>query len=247
MWIYFPWRQLLWKCNFPIMYCLLSMYDSISYVDGILPKGPYPPCLRMADRALLAGYPRCIVCTLYIPRYITASLLSTYVYISQYHPCYIRVHFTAPSLLHTCTFHSTILATYVYISQHHPCYIRVHFTALPLLHTCTFHSTILATYVYISQHHPCYIRVHFTAPSLLHTCTFHLTILATYVYISQHHPCYIRVHFTAPSLLHTCTFHSTILVSSRGEVPLGTFLAFSIWWASDTLLNVAFWNASVHY
>ena len=34
-------------------------------VDGILPKGPYPPCisppcLRMADRALLAGYPRCI-------------------------------------------------------------------------------------------------------------------------------------------------------------------------------------------
>ena len=28
-------------------------------VEGILPKGPYPPCLRMADRALLAGYPRC--------------------------------------------------------------------------------------------------------------------------------------------------------------------------------------------
>ena len=28
------------------------------YDDGILPKGPYPPCLRMADRALLAGYPR---------------------------------------------------------------------------------------------------------------------------------------------------------------------------------------------
>ena len=27
--------------------------------EGILPKGPYPPCLRMADRALLAsrGYP----------------------------------------------------------------------------------------------------------------------------------------------------------------------------------------------
>ena len=29
-----------------------------TYIDGILPKGPYPPCLRMADRALLAGYPR---------------------------------------------------------------------------------------------------------------------------------------------------------------------------------------------
>ena len=25
---------------------------------GILPKGPYPPCLRMTDRALLARYPR---------------------------------------------------------------------------------------------------------------------------------------------------------------------------------------------
>ena len=29
-----------------------------TYIDGILPKGPYPPCLRMADRALLAGYHR---------------------------------------------------------------------------------------------------------------------------------------------------------------------------------------------
>ena len=27
------------------------------HIDGILPKGPYPPCLCMADRALLAGYP----------------------------------------------------------------------------------------------------------------------------------------------------------------------------------------------
>ena len=32
-----------------------------SYHDGILPKGPYPPCLHMADRALLAGYPRSLV------------------------------------------------------------------------------------------------------------------------------------------------------------------------------------------
>ena len=34
-----------------------SMYHSLQ-IEGILPKGPYPPCLRMADRALLAGYPR---------------------------------------------------------------------------------------------------------------------------------------------------------------------------------------------
>ena len=26
-------------------------------IEGILPKGPYPPCLRMADKALLAGHP----------------------------------------------------------------------------------------------------------------------------------------------------------------------------------------------
>ena len=28
--------------------------------DGIPPKGTYPPCLSMADRALLAGYPRIV-------------------------------------------------------------------------------------------------------------------------------------------------------------------------------------------
>ena len=31
------------------------------YIESLLPKGPYPPCLRMADRALLAGYPRYLV------------------------------------------------------------------------------------------------------------------------------------------------------------------------------------------
>ena len=32
----------------------------IAHFEGILPKGPFPPCLRMADRALLAGYPRLV-------------------------------------------------------------------------------------------------------------------------------------------------------------------------------------------
>ena len=32
----------------------------MSVIEGILPKVPYPPCLRMADRAILAGYPRYI-------------------------------------------------------------------------------------------------------------------------------------------------------------------------------------------
>ena len=44
----------------------MLLIDNIAmwYMDGILPKGPYPPCLHMADRALLAGYPRyeCIRC-----------------------------------------------------------------------------------------------------------------------------------------------------------------------------------------
>ena len=37
------------------------------YFEGILPKGPYPPCLRMADRTLLAGYPRFILIITYYP------------------------------------------------------------------------------------------------------------------------------------------------------------------------------------
>ena len=31
------------------------------YIEGILPKGPYPPCLRMADRVLLVRYPRYMI------------------------------------------------------------------------------------------------------------------------------------------------------------------------------------------
>ena len=34
------------------------VWKSQWYIEGILSKGSYPPCLRMTDRALLAGYPR---------------------------------------------------------------------------------------------------------------------------------------------------------------------------------------------
>ena len=34
----------------------------IAEIEGILPKGPYLPCVSMAGRALLAGYPRNIEC-----------------------------------------------------------------------------------------------------------------------------------------------------------------------------------------
>ena len=37
---------------------LLVRSHKTSQFDGILPKGPYPPCLRIADRAHLAWYPR---------------------------------------------------------------------------------------------------------------------------------------------------------------------------------------------
>ena len=40
---------------------MITAYYGRSYIQGILPKGPYPPCLRMADRALLAGYPRHLI------------------------------------------------------------------------------------------------------------------------------------------------------------------------------------------
>ena len=39
----------------------ISLQTIYQEFDGNLPKGPYPPCLRMADRALLAGYPRIII------------------------------------------------------------------------------------------------------------------------------------------------------------------------------------------
>ena len=40
--------------------CQKSLIDwcQIAHILGILPKGPYLPCVSMAGRALLAGYPR---------------------------------------------------------------------------------------------------------------------------------------------------------------------------------------------
>ena len=47
------------------------------YIEGFLPKGPYLPCVSMAGRALLAGYPRYDPIT-YIP--IAVAQLVLYVY-----------------------------------------------------------------------------------------------------------------------------------------------------------------------
>ena len=37
--------------------CAKDDHLGVSYIEDILPKVPYPTCLGMADRALLAGYP----------------------------------------------------------------------------------------------------------------------------------------------------------------------------------------------
>ena len=39
---------------------VMSQFSSQVYIEGILPKGPYLPCVSMAGRALLAGYHRII-------------------------------------------------------------------------------------------------------------------------------------------------------------------------------------------
>ena len=48
----------LWKgyCNLK-SFTVTKMKKIDVSVEDILPKGPYPPCLSMAGRALLAGYP----------------------------------------------------------------------------------------------------------------------------------------------------------------------------------------------
>ena len=48
------------SCHSSLRSRAMSSFDFgyAGYIDGNLPKGPYPPCLRMTDRALSAGYPR---------------------------------------------------------------------------------------------------------------------------------------------------------------------------------------------
>ena len=47
------------RCFHNINFIIYVIIDILlAWFDGILPKGPNPSCSRMADRALLAGYPR---------------------------------------------------------------------------------------------------------------------------------------------------------------------------------------------
>ena len=64
--ITYHWKlQVLLFPNINIVYLLCTRH--IICIEGILPKGPYLPCVSMADRALLVGYHRYIYiyCGLY--------------------------------------------------------------------------------------------------------------------------------------------------------------------------------------
>ena len=54
------WGPVVWKIweTFPEPLFINSSSPSAAYIKGILPKGPYLPCVSMVGRALLAGYPR---------------------------------------------------------------------------------------------------------------------------------------------------------------------------------------------
>ena len=52
----------------------------LAHIDGILSKVPYPPCLRMSDRALLAGYPRYMLgcCGIFLKDYLNDFVPALY-------------------------------------------------------------------------------------------------------------------------------------------------------------------------
>ena len=74
----------------------------IPWIEGILPKGPYLPCLCMADRALLAGYPRdviwvSVIRTVYPKKYAHGFVVLCFVVVMQSfimnsHEVFIHIH-----------------------------------------------------------------------------------------------------------------------------------------------------------
>ena len=59
---YFPYIEAQWSnlegYAWNILLTNIKPQQLTKHIDGILSKGLYPPCLRMADMALLSGYPR---------------------------------------------------------------------------------------------------------------------------------------------------------------------------------------------
>ena len=66
------WRILsLWSFTLRLSSRWVSIISWETEFEGILPKGPYPPCLRMADMAPLARFPRIMVWYLYFTCQLT--------------------------------------------------------------------------------------------------------------------------------------------------------------------------------
>ena len=66
------WRFLsLWSLTLHLSSRWVSTISWETEFEGILPKGPYPPCLRMADKAPLARCPRIMVWYLYFTCQLT--------------------------------------------------------------------------------------------------------------------------------------------------------------------------------
>ena len=85
------WSLTTWHCHRGCVFnTLRELSLHVTYIDGILSKGPFPPCLRMADRALLAGYPRYVqICISRINKGCTTCFISMMlVYIFVYVPVY---------------------------------------------------------------------------------------------------------------------------------------------------------------
>ena len=94
-----PMKLAIWFPTVPALLCLLWYWEPLSFysnssqytshIDGIRPKGPYQSCLRMADRALLAGYPRYLVCEGSIWDVFCEYKLWFIICISHYSTCWI--------------------------------------------------------------------------------------------------------------------------------------------------------------
>ena len=51
------------KANDYLVILEATLLGNVWHIEGILPKGPYLPCVNMAAMALLAGYHRYYICT----------------------------------------------------------------------------------------------------------------------------------------------------------------------------------------
>ena len=92
--IFSCWFIITFDCLDLITTAKKSKTYSVGYNEGILPKGPYPPCLRMAGRVLLAGYPRYVyvcVCVQVLHHRIKFSSVLSLI------PCYIEEYLVTRS------------------------------------------------------------------------------------------------------------------------------------------------------